>query len=469
MKLEFADAILRKESLLPVGLAIVGLVALALTSEAHVALGLIVFLVLVASLYPAARIAFLILLLPLAHAGLGLEFLPGFGLYDVYAAFFILVFVMRIAAGDAFQPPKTPVLPMTGIMLVAFIPSLLNSIDLGESTKALVQFIASTLTAAGIYYYLVRVTDGRVFTLLLALFTAVAGIIAAYGVYENVVSKSLFQVAVGRVYFGPFQDVNYYASYLIMAFALAGGFIVVAKGLVWRVASVAAFVVLLAAMISTVSRSGIAVLVIVSCLYALYLGVSLRGTTKLISLSFLLLFLGVVVLLVFSGVGSKVVDLFTLARRLETVFAGRDPSIEQRIKILEVGTRIVAAHPVVGVGFGTFEKTYDDYKQTEISTGFSRAAHNTALRILAETGIVGFIPSLLFIILLFRYLGKAYQRIPARREKVLIASATMSLLGFLLMSLTLDMMFEPHFWVILGLTLAFAAKYSERELAEIRS
>ena len=460
MTLSVVDSLLlRREGLIPIGLAIASLIALALSSETHLAIGLLLLLALIVSVIPVARVGILILLLPFAHAGLGLEALPGFGLYDAYAAFFLLLFVIRFAVREVFQFDRIPVLGLTGIMFLAFIPSILNSVDLRESFKALLQFLVSALTAAGVYYYLAREQSEKIFLSLLTLFFIEAALIAGYGIVESTTSSSLLGVVTGRVYFGPFQDVNYYASYLLMAFALAGGFIVIAKGVLLRLASAAAFVILLASVVSTVSRSGIATLILVSLFFTIYLGLSLRGARKLLGVSFLLLFIGIISVLIFSGVGSKVVDMFTLSRRLETVVAGKDPSMEQRSKILEVGTRVVAAHPIIGVGFGAFEKAFDDYKGAEISTGSSRAAHNTALRILGETGLVGFIPSIVFVFVFLRYLIRAYRKIPDRRRRILMASVVISICAFLLMSLALDMMFEPHFWVMVGLSLALASRY----------
>jgi len=156
VRLVIADGLLRKESLLPIGLAIVGIGALALTSETHLALGLLAFLVLISSFIRLARIAFLILLLPFAHAGLGLDPLRGFGIYDIYAGLFILIFVLQFVSRGVFASRGIPVFGYTGIMLICFVPSLMNSIDLTVSALALVQFIAVALTAAGVCYYLMQ-------------------------------------------------------------------------------------------------------------------------------------------------------------------------------------------------------------------------------------------------------------------------------------------------------------------------
>jgi hypothetical protein len=454
---------LRKEAVIPIGLAISSFIALALTSEVYIAVGLLILAALVVSASPIARIGLLILLLPFAHAGIGIESLPGFGIYDAYNAFFLLLFILKIAVHDAFRFNRIPVLGLTGVMLVAYVPSLLNSVDVGLSLQWMVQFSVGALTAAGVCYYLMRESDEKIIFRLLVLFVIEAAVISGFGIYDTYTSRSFIKVVTGRVYFGPFQDVNYYASYLLMALALAGGFMVMGRGLILTATSTLAFVVLLASVISTVSRSGLATLAVMSLVFMIYLSLTFKGAKRLFGVSFLV-FSGIVVLiLVFTDVGGRLVDLFTLSRRLETLVAGKDPSVDQRLKIFEVGTRVVRSQPIIGIGFGTFEKSYDNFKGAEISTGSSRGAHNTGLRILAETGIVGFLPSVAFVVAILAYLVRAYRKVPHRRERILVASVFFSITSFLLMSLSLDMIFEPHYWVILGVGLALASRYVEAE------
>lgn len=463
MRLSFADATLRKEALLPLGLAITGLVALTLTSETHLALGFLALLVLISSFLRVARLAFLILLLPFAHAGLGLEPLRGFGIYDIYAGLFLIIFVLQFVSRDLFISHRIPLFGYTGIMLICFVPSLMNSIDLTVSAIAFVQFLVTALTAAGVCYYLIQESNQKIIYFLLALFVVEAAATGAYGIYESYTSRSFMRGVTGRVFFGPFQDVNYYASYLLMALPFALGSILLSRRFLWKVVWCFAAILLITSIISTVSRAGLLAMAIVIFTYGLYLTLGSKGSRRLLGLSVLVFFFGVVSVLTLTDLGSKVVDLFTLSRRLETVVIGKDPSLNQREKIYRVSIRVAEAHPVVGVGFGAFEETFPTYRGATLLPDAPRSAHNTALRLFAETGFVGFIPSLFFVLAVTRYLFKAYRKIADERHRIMMGSVMLSLFSFFLMSLTFDGMFEPHFWVMLGIAVALASMYMEQD------
>jgi O-antigen ligase len=134
---------------------------------------------------------------------------------------------------------------------------------------------------------------------------------------------------------------------------------------------------------------------------------------------------------------------------------GHDVSVTQRQKIFDVGLRMISAHPIVGFGFGTFETNFDSYKLAELSTGSARAAHNTALKIFAETGFIGFAASLFFIFSLFYNLIRPLILMADHSQKVILISILVSIISFLIMSLSLDLLFEPHFWIISGIALAY--------------
>jgi O-antigen ligase len=156
-------------------------------------------------------------------------------------------------------------------------------------------------------------------------------------------------------------------------------------------------------------------------------------------------------------VGSRVVDLFTLSQRVETVIAGRDASVQQRQTITVITLGIIRENFLIGVGFGAFEKTFDFYREGYLSTKPTGSAHNTFLRTLGETGIVGFIPFVVFVGYFIRRLWRAFKRNAEHDERVLILAVLFSISTFWLMSLTLDQLFEPHFWVVAGIGMSLVS------------
>ncbi|MFH0992365.1 MAG: O-antigen ligase family protein [bacterium] len=449
---------------LTLGVALLFLALLWITGNImYVLAGFAALLALGVSGKPHIRLFVLIGLMPLAHAGFGTASFGGFGLFDIYAAVFIFFFLWRIVILQGMEIGKIPVLPLSLLMLAAFIPSIINSSALLESLKALVQLFGSILISAGVYYYLRTYYSSSFLLALIKTFVIVAMLVSLYGIFETYASRSIFQVLVGRAYFSLFQDVNYYASYLLMALALGGGLLFLVVRRAERLFLIGGALVLVVTIIATVSRSALLVLLLLVIGFVAFVFQYQQGSRKFIGPMILITFLSLISLLLFTDAGGKMIDLFTLSRRVESVVSGKDASLDQRMTIFDVTQRMIESHPVLGVGFGAFEKTFNSYQGSNLSTGFGRSAHNTALRILAETGILGMVPALLFVGFLIWYMVVAVQKARRSEEKTLIFSLSISLGSFLFMSLTLDQMFEPHFWIGLGITLVVAERLHHGE------
>jgi O-antigen ligase len=190
--------------------------------------------------------------------------------------------------------------------------------------------------------------------------------------------------------------------------------------------------------------------------FSFYLFRKLAGVKKFYSLALLAALLTVVGLTIFTETGRKTVDVIALVHRVQSAFSGRDVSFQQRLKILEVATRMVSAHPVAGVGFGTFERVFNDYQGGSLSTQSARSAHNTPLRMLAETGVIGFLAGAVFIVSLIWYLVSAWRLVISPYWRTMLFGLMMSVLAYLLLSLTLDQLTDPPFWMITALALVAA-------------
>jgi O-antigen ligase len=89
----------------------------------------------------------------------------------------------------------------------------------------------------------------------------------------------------------------------------------------------------------------------------------------------------------------------SLSRFLDSVNAS-DPTTG-RTQIWKVTLQIIKTHPVIGAGLGAYGVAYTPF---DSSNGMNRPeqAHNDYLQVLADTGIVGAILGIIFIVLLFR-------------------------------------------------------------------
>jgi O-antigen ligase len=94
--------------------------------------------------------------------------------------------------------------------------------------------------------------------------------------------------------------------------------------------------------------------------------------------------------------------------------AGRDTLQKSRGFIWQGTLKMIAAQPVLGVGFGAYETAYPQYSQHDSGVFPIGQAHNDYLQILADCGVVGGLLALWFIALLARAVWHGLQHQDAR-------------------------------------------------------
>jgi O-antigen ligase len=95
----------------------------------------------------------------------------------------------------------------------------------------------------------------------------------------------------------------------------------------------------------------------------------------------------------------------TLVQRFSHPNKGDEEAVDQRKTTWIAGLRMVASHPLVGVGLGNFEFVvvrYEDPTQKPVW----HLAHNTYIEVAAELGIPGFLAYLALLISSFRAWGR---------------------------------------------------------------
>jgi len=439
---------------IPLLFAALGLALVAIFKEGNVLMIFAGMAFLTAVIHPRLRLWGLIVLMPLVYSGLGFE-LSGFGLFDLYAIFFILLFILR-KFYEGLRFDQVPVLGSTAIMLVAFIPSLLNTKHYGASLLGFLRFLYPIMLAWAFYDAVWQQRSAKLIRMILFVFVIETVLIGLYGIYDAYANRPLFSAFIGRIQFGLFPEVNYYASYMMLAIPLAYAFLLAEPGRWRKLLFLSALACLFFSIVLTVSRSAMATMLAVFLVFSFYLYRKLAGVKKFYSLGLLAALLTVVGLTVFTETGRKTVDVIALVHRVQSAFSGRDVSFQQRLNILEVATRMVSAHPVAGVGLGTFERVYNDYQDSSLSTLSARSAHNTPLRMLAETGVLGFLAGAVFIFSLIWYLVSAWRIVISPYWRTMLLGLIISVLAYLLLSLTLDQLNDPPFWMITTLALVAA-------------
>ena len=96
-------------------------------------------------------------------------------------------------------------------------------------------------------------------------------------------------------------------------------------------------------------------------------------------------------------------ETLSIQNRVETITSQGDESISQRLRFYSHTLKQFSQTPLLGVGIGNWKIVSIKYDAENIySYVVPYFAHNDLLEILAETGIVGFIPFFIFILCIFK-------------------------------------------------------------------
>ena len=324
--------------------------------------------------------------------------------------------------------------PMIGLLVLGLL-QLMPILPPGETGRETITINSFATTqsvirlAASIGFFLLAAgfinTDRRrnvaVNTILLG-----CVVIALVGIGQSFIGKALWQ----RGTFGPFVNRNHFAGFMVMGVGLAGGMLIgrsVRRELLAVYGSV--LLLLSAGVLVSASRGGVLALGAEILFLALVaLPIALAGGRRspgwrplvLRALGALLIGGGAIVGSLFL-VGSEglVRNLSQTAGEID----GQLPLDERysRRDIWLATSRIVADHPWFGVGLGAFPFAYTRYDQ---SSGAQRVeqTHNDYLQILVDTGIVGGLLTVVFVILFFVSAFRSARTHHRRRRSIVLGA-----------------------------------------------
>jgi O-antigen ligase len=264
-----------------------------------------------------------------------------------------------------------------GFVLVAFLGgaalSCLTALWPRQAAESLADLVKMTL----VFYFIVNCANterrlrGVIWTLV------ICGLLPALGTLWNYSQGNLLE---GRArWVGIFANPNEVAYSLIILIPLAV-YLGTKVGVLLRLALLGICMVFLAAIFVTFSRGGLVALGAVVALYAWRKrSIWLQGT--------LLLVLGAGVVL-----GSKYWSRGEDFRGLQG-----DVSFRQRLATSEAGLSMFVDHPILGVGLGCSVIAWPLYAPHDLYSRGALVTHNTIIQPLGETGLVGFIPFMLFV------------------------------------------------------------------------
>ncbi|HXI30047.1 MAG TPA: O-antigen ligase family protein [Vicinamibacterales bacterium] len=117
-----------------------------------------------------------------------------------------------------------------------------------------------------------------------------------------------------------------------------------------------------------------------------------------------------------------------ITKRFVSMFDNKDPTRIDRVAMMHEGERMIAAHPLTGVGPNMVEKRYADYRGDDAVNKVNPHLHNNPLQIAAERGLPALALWLWFVVALCRDLQK---RFASGSQRFLAAAALGSAMALL--------------------------------------
>ena len=118
----------------------------------------------------------------------------------------------------------------------------------------------------------------------------------------------------------------------------------------------------------------------------------------------------------------------TITHRFVSIFDAKDPTKLDRFAMLHEGERMIAAHPIVGVGPNMVERLYAEFRGPDAVNQINPHLHNNPLQIAAERGLPALALWLWFIVALARDL---WQRFSKGQQRFLAAAALATVVALL--------------------------------------
>jgi O-antigen ligase len=150
-----------------------------------------------------------------------------------------------------------------------------------------------------------------------------------------------------------------------------------------------------------------------------------------------------------------------------------DRTASLRIGLWKAGLKMFRDHPLLGVGPANFPLSYSEKYAEPGDDPSSWVPHSIYMQALSELGLVGTIPVMLLFLSCFRlnartrkYLAEQGSGKPKEFDYFLALGLDMALVGFMVSGAFLTVLYYPHLWVILGLSVGLHTAVTSRAVGE---
>jgi putative inorganic carbon (hco3(-)) transporter len=149
----------------------------------------------------------------------------------------------------------------------------------------------------------------------------------------------------------------------------------------------------------------------------------------------------------------------------------QDSNAQIRLTLWAAGLEMFTHHPVLGVGPGNFAPTYGAKYSQKISGEW--VPHSIYIQAMAELGIFGILALLMILVGTLRILNDVHTRAkpPTKSdtppfEYFLANGLTYSLVAFMINGATITVLWYPHLWFLVGMSLGLASAAARLPAAE---
>lgn len=166
-------------------------------------------------------------------------------------------------------------------------------------------------------------------------------------------------------------------------------------------------------------------------------------------------------------VGAVIISLYSapadLQRKMERKIHD-DHTVDFRYVVLKRGLLMFSQQPLKGVGFNRFSDALPNYTSADVNWSRNKyPAHNTPLTVLAELGILGFIPFLGIFVFFHMKTLRLYLKRPEFRGLIAVVWGVTA--AFILMMLSIEMRDALYANTCLSILWAASLTIMERQLA----
>ncbi len=370
-----------------------------------------------------------------------------------------------------FYVPK-PAILASGLVIAAFV-SLLDAEIFGGSLKQAIRLVEWLIVLPILF---MSIKTGKIFWYVAAgAFLVVPPFFALDGVVEVLNNGNSISKMIGIPHPVPSEDMSEIkhtfdisgragstfggaqglAMYLTMMMTGIVAIIISPPKPFFRILGIGALIVCAAGMYFAKSRGGF-----LGCLVMLTVMMFVsypKATTRVLIIGGSAIALTFIGFLIFYGWDGTITNLIP----------GRAEAVLDRLIIWERAISVFASHPINGVGFGGFVDNVYNNEPLQLNVGLgyeSLHCHNTYLEVLTGTGLLGFGAYIVFLVLTWKHLLKAWYNRKGLSTDCFILCAIGGMGAYMTFGMV-DMLWLQNMHMVLFtlLSLGFMAAHLEKE------